>query len=152
MCPIHPISASAGNEKRRGWDYGERLRNLRKLRMPILQWIMHELRRRVLHPRSVRQGRGFNPCRDRGNRCRTKNEERYKEGGKMSDKQRMCFTEPTAIPCPSCGSGVAEWCLNDGRERKWIAGSPVHLERIDAVNRAYPPRPYPRQNRSTGAL
>ena len=65
----------------------------------------------------------------------------------MSDKH-FSFTEPTAIACPVCTAGIAEWCLQDDRNRKWIAGAPVHQERIDAVNRAYPPRTYPRQNGS----
>jgi hypothetical protein len=59
----------------------------------------------------------------------------------------MCFTEPLAVACPACGAGVAAWCLNDGRKRRWIAGAPVHLERIDAVNREFPPRPYPETNK-----
>jgi hypothetical protein len=62
-------------------------------------------------------------------------------------RTNMCFTEPTAIPCPACGVGIAEWCLKDGRERKWIDGAPVHLERIAAVDRAYPPRPYPTEQK-----
>ena len=58
---------------------------------------------------------------------------------------QMCFTEPTAVCCPVCGVGIAEWCLKDGRERKWIVGAPVHLARIAAVNLEFPPRPYPVQ-------
>ena len=60
----------------------------------------------------------------------------------MSDKN-MCFTEPLAIACPVCRAGIAEWCVQDRNKRKWVSGAPVHLGRIDAVNREYPPRPYP---------
>ena len=60
-------------------------------------------------------------------------------------KEQMCFTEPVAIACPACGVRIGEWCLNDGRNRKWVEGAPVHYERIEAVDRAYPPRPYPQQ-------
>lgn len=55
----------------------------------------------------------------------------------------MCYTEPICIACPVCGVGVCEWCLKDARERKWVSGAPVHLERISAVNKEFPPRPYP---------
>lgn len=74
----------------------------------------------------------------------------------MNDS-RMCFTEPVAISCPACGAGVSEWCKKDGRARKWIEGAPVHLERIDAVNRSNDfvlasSKPFPMQQHAKEAV